>query len=381
MTPLMQVMLSLPTFLFAIQVGAVGQLERAVNDGITRGVYPGAVVVIGTRDRVLYANGFGHFTWSQESAKPDPRSTLFDLASLTKVVATTPAAMRLVDSGMLDLDRPVQHYLPEFLGPGKQRVTVRHLLEHRSGLRSFLPLNTETVSSADARQRVVDEPLRWEAGAHVEYSDLNAMLLGWVVERVSGRPLDEFVSEVHGLIGMRDTQFQPARALRPRIAPVGRWRGHAIAGEVHDQNAARLGGVAGHAGLYSTGMDLARLARALLNDGVVNGDTVFHPETVRDFTRRGAGNRALGWEMRDTTSADNTGSGLSARAFGHGGYTGTSIWIDPSEDLFVIVLTNRVFAPRTRGSISKLKRVRAAVADAAVAMRHESCATANEACR
>ncbi len=354
------------------QFAAAPEVERAVLTGIEAGAFPGAVVVVGTRSQILYQRGFGRFTWSEQATAPDPVNTLFDLASLTKVVATTPIALALVERGALDLDRPVQSYLSGFTGVGKDRVTVRQLLEHRSGLRAFLPLNTETATAEEARARVLAEPLRWPPGSRVEYSDLNAMLLGWVLESVAGRPLDQLaVDLVFGPIGMRDAQFRPPRALRDRIMPVGLWRGHAIAGEIHDQNAARLGGVSGHAGLYATAADLAKYAQTWLNDGTAQDRPVFRPSLVRLFRQRGPGNRALGWEMRDTTTSDNTGTLFSATTFGHTGYTGTSIWIDPDRGLFVVLLTNRVFAPRTGRSLTVLKRVRGDIADAAVRLLAE----------
>jgi CubicO group peptidase (beta-lactamase class C family) len=361
---------------FALQAATAPAVDSAVMAGVAAGVYPGAVVVIGTGRRVLYARGYGHFTWSSASAVPNADSTLFDLASLTKVVATTPASMVLVETGRLKLEDSVQRYLPEFVGAGKDRVTVRQLLEHRSGLRAFLPLNERAATAADARRLVLEEPLRWPPGTRVEYSDLNAMLLGWIVERVAGRPLDSLARHaVFEPLGMTSTRFRPPRALRPRIPPVGLWRGHAIAGEVHDQNAARLGGVSGHAGLYSTGADLARYAQFWLRRGALpDGRRLVRPELVEAYLRRRAGNRGFGWALRDTTTADDAGTLLSARAVGHGGYTGTSLWIDPERDLFVVLLTNRVFAPRTSRSITRLKAIRGNVADAAVALRAERCA-------
>lgn len=352
--------------LLAVQDPAA--IERAVHAGIRSGVFPGAVVVVGTADQVLHARGYGHFTWNPASAVPDPEATLFDLASLTKVVATTSAVMILADRGRLALQHPVQRYLPDFAGEGKAEVTVRHLLEHRSGLRPFLRLDTLARDAAEARRLVLAEPLRHPAGDRVVYSDLNAMLLGWIVETVSGTTLDSFVArEVLRPLGMTRAGFRPARSRRDSIMPVGLWRGHAIAGEVHDQNAARLDGVAGHAGLYATGREVARFAQFILRRGAAaDGATLVRSGVVDMFVRRGAGNRALGWEMRDTTSTDNSGKWMSAATYGHTGYTGTSIWIDPERGLFVILLTNRVFAPRTGRSISELKVVRAAVADAAV---------------
>lgn len=368
------------TALLALQAGAVAQIDRAVTGGIEQGVFPGAVVVVGTRDTVLLARGYGGLTWSG-SRRPSPDSTLYDLASLTKVVATTPSVMLLVDRGRVALDAAVSSYLPSFTGDGKGVVTVRLLLEHRSGLRAFLPLNTLTKTAAEAKRRVLDEPLTWRPNTRTEYSDLNGMLLGWIVERVSGMALDRFAADsVFARLGMRDTQYRPPRSLRSRIAPVGLWHGHAIAGEIHDQNAARLGGVSGHAGLYSTGRDLARYAQFWLARGRTrSGRRLVRPATAEVFMRRGPGNRALGWEMRDTSSSDNSGSRMSGRTFGHTGYTGTSMWIDPEGDLFVILLTNRVYAPRTRRSITKLKEIRGKVADGAVALRAQRCGPARPA--
>jgi CubicO group peptidase (beta-lactamase class C family) len=352
-------------------------VDRAVLDGIRAGVFPGAVVVVGTADRVVHARGLGHFTWDSTSPVPDPDRTLFDLASLTKVVATTTAVMLLADRGRLALQHPVQRYLPAFAGDGKEVVTIRHLLEHRSGLRPFLRLDTLARDAAEARQLVLTEPLATAPGTRVEYGDLNAMLLGWIVEALSGTTLDSFVTrEVLEPLAMPRAGFRPGRSRRDSIMPVGLWRGHAIAGEVHDQNAARLDGVAGHAGLYATGLELAKFAQLMLRRGTTaDGSTLIRSGVVDAFVRRGPGNRALGWEMRDTTSTDNTGRWLSAATYGHTGYTGTSIWIDPERDLFVILLTNRVLAPRTGQSISELKRVRAAVADAA-ALLVDACRSA-----
>ena len=368
-------MLLLVTIALMAQTGAVARIDTAIQYGIDAGSYPGAVVVIGTRDTVLHAKGYGHFSWSAESRVPDVDSTVWDLASLTKVVATTPAIMRLVEDGRLRLDDPVQAYLPGFRGEGKERVTVRHLLEHRSGLRAFLPLHERAETSEQAKNLVLNEPLRWQPGGRVEYSDLNAMLLGWIVENITGESLAAYAeTSLFGDLGMTQTRFRPPRSITPRIAPVGLWRGHVIAGELHDQNAVRLGGVSGHAGLYSTGADLIKYAQLYLAEGRDKyGNEYFRAETVESFTARGPGNRALGWEVRDTTDETNTGLWLSKRSFGHGGYTGTSIWIDPEQDLFVIILTNRVFAPRTRRSITVLKSVRARVADAAVTLRSGAC--------
>ncbi|MDH4044412.1 MAG: beta-lactamase family protein [Gemmatimonadota bacterium] len=343
-------------------------VDRAVLAGISAGAFPGAVVVVGSRDGVLLGRGYGHFTWDTASAVPDPEWTLFDLASLTKVVATTTSIMLLADRGQVALQQPVQRYLPEFQGDGKDRVTVRQLLEHRSGLRAFLRLDTLARDAAEAKQIVLAEPLSYPPGSRVVYSDLNAMLLGWIVEVVAETTLDAFAArEVLAPLGMTRARFGPTRRQRDSIMPVGRWRGHPIAGEVHDQNAARLGGVSGHAGLYATGMEVGRLAQFMLRRGVAaDGTTLVRPGVVDAFVRRGPGNRAIGWEMRDTTSTDNSGQWMSAATYGHTGYTGTSIWIDPDRDLYVVLLTNRVFAPRTGRSISELKRVRGAVADAAV---------------
>jgi CubicO group peptidase (beta-lactamase class C family) len=364
-------------FLFVFQAGALAGIDDAVADGIRVGAFPGAVVVVGTRDTVLLARGYGHFTYSTDSRVPSADSTIYDLASLTKVVATTASVMRLVEAGQLDLDVPVQRYLPDFVGEGKGQVTVRQLLEHRSGLRAFLPLNDRAATAEEARHLVVTEALRWAPGSRMEYSDLNAMLLGWVVESASGLSLDAYAArEVFEPLGMTQSRFRPPRGLWALIAPVGLWRGYVIAGELHDQNAVRLGGVSGHAGLYSTGMDLARYAQMYLNQGRdVNGVQLFRPQTVQMFTQRGYRHRSLGWEMNDTTEEGHTGRLLSDSAFGHGGYTGTSIWIDPSRDLFVIVLTNRVYAPRTRRSISTLRAIRGRIADAAVALRAEECSS------
>jgi CubicO group peptidase (beta-lactamase class C family) len=349
-------------------------ISRAVRGGIETGVYPGAVVVIGARDRILLARGYGHFTWNPGSAVPNPDSSLYDLASVSKVVATTTAAMLLADRGRLVLSRPVQDYLPQFAGEAKAGVTVRQLLEHRSGMRAFLRLDTLATDSGGARLIVLADPLRSAPGTRVEYSDLNAMLLGWVVEAVAREPLDAFVArEVLRPLGMTQSLYRPPRALRPRIVPVGLWRGHAIAGEIHDQNAARLGGVSGHAGLYSTGRDLGRFAQFMLRRGQLPDSThLARAGAVDLFASRGPGHRALGWEMRDTTQRGSAGDLLSPAAFGHTGYTGTSIWIDPVRDVFVILLTNRVFAPRHRRSISALREIRAAVADAAALFR-ETC--------
>ena len=349
-------------------------LDRAVRAGIAEGVYPGAVAVVGTSDRILAARGYGHFTWNAKSPVPSPDSTLFDLASLSKVVATTSAILLLADRGQLALQQPVQRYLPDFAGDGKERVTIRLLLEHRSGLRAGLRLDTLARDAAQARALVLAEPLRYPPGARVIYSDLNAMLLGWIVEAVAHEPLDRFVArEVFTPLRMAETRYRTPKALAGRIMPVGLWRGHAIAGELHDQNAVRLGGVAGHAGLYSTGADLARFAQFMLTRGVTrDGPPLVRRGTVDTFLRRSPGNRALGWEMRDTTTTDNTGALLSPAAYGHTGFTGTSLWIDPEHDLFVVVLTNRVFAPRSRRSITELKRIRGEIADAAARLR-ETC--------
>ncbi|HXQ28434.1 MAG TPA: serine hydrolase domain-containing protein [Gemmatimonadales bacterium] len=370
--------------LVALQVGLATPVGSAafkgatfdplVTAGIAEGVFPGAVLVIGRRDSLLFERGYGHLTWAKTSPVPDPDSTLWDLASLTKVLATTTAVMLLVDRGLVRLDAPVVTYVPAFGAPGTAAITVRELLTHTSGLKPTLPLFREPDSAA-ALRRVHEATPVVPPGSRVVYSDLNGILLGEIVQHVSGEPLDRFVArEVCGPLALDHTLFRPPAALRREIAPTGEWHGHPVAGVVNDQNAVRLGGVAGHAGLFSTGADVARFAQFILRGGTTaDGHPLVRRATLEEFTTAAtpvAGTkterRALGWQAVPTgETVSSAGTRFGPRSIGHTGWTGTSLWIDPDRDLFVVLLTNRAFAPRTRRPFTRLKEVRGKVADAA----------------
>jgi CubicO group peptidase (beta-lactamase class C family) len=348
------------------QAGDWSAMEQAVKRGISQRAYPGAVVVVGLRDTVLYAKGFGHTNWSRSAPVPDPARTLWDLASLTKVVATASTAMMEVDAGTLQLDAPVAQYLPEFSGAGKDQVTVRMLLDHTSGLRPTAPLYRQP-SRAAALSTLFNEPLERTPGASSRYSDLNAILLGLVVEQVTATPLDQAArTEVFEPLGMTSTLFRVSATDRKRTAPSRVERGRTIAGEVNDPNARRLGGVAGHAGLFSTGMDLARFAQAWLRDGQGRAGPWVSPATLQQFLRRSpqAGTRALGWDTPDTTRTSAFGAWAHADVVGHTGWTGTTLWLDPDANLFLVFLTNRAIAPSERRSLARMREVRTEVSDA-----------------
>ena len=338
-------------------------IDAAVRDGIQKGIYPGAVVIIGRRDSLLYSRGYGHFTWSPSSPVPRPDSTLWDIASITKIVSTTSVALRLVDQGKLDLEAPVRHYLPRFSGGPKNQVTVRMLLDHTSGLKSYVPFY---VKARRSRARAVDllyaQPLVRVPGDSAEYSDLNALFLGLVLEKVSGVPLDRLAKrEVFGPLGMTQTMYRPPASLKRRIAPSGMWRGRPVPGDVNDQNAVAMGGVAGHAGVFSTGMDLARYAAVWLHSGVGPKGEWVRPETMGRFLVKSphSGSRLLGWDTPEFDPAAEEpsvfGSLISDAAYGHTGFTGTELWIDPARDLFLVFLTNRAFDPRVRESAKELE--------------------------
>jgi len=355
-------------------------VEREVQAGVRRGIYPGAVVIIGRHDRVLYRRGIGRLTWSAGAPRPTPDGTLWDLASLTKVLATASTAARLVDRGQLDLDAPVRQYLPGFAGTGKERVTVRMLLDHTSGLPAWLPLWRETASRDEAIARVLAEPLARPAGASAVYSDLNAILLGLVIERVTGQSLaDAAREEVFIPLGLATTRFRPAPGQGLRIAPTDRSRPATARGEVNDQNAAHFGGVAGHAGLFATADDVARFAQAWLRGGVADDGTWVRGETLRAFLQRSAssGTRLLGWDSPDPLASPSVfGTLVSASAYGHTGFTGTELWIDPARDLFLVFLTNRTYDPRVRDAAGAIRLVRARVSDATLRAFEAACVAA-----
>lgn len=361
------------------QAQSFGAIDAAVREGIQKGIYPGAVLVIGRRDSLLYARGYGHFTWSPSSPTPTPDSTIWDIASITKIVSTTSAAMRLVDQGKLDLNAPVRRYLPRFSGGLKNQVTVRMLLDHTSGLKSYVPFY---VKARGSRSRSIDllyaQPLLRVPGDSAEYSDLNALFLGLILEKVSGEPLDRLaMQEVFRPLGLSQTMYRPRSSLRTRIAPSGIWRGRPVPGDVNDQNAVAMGGVAGHAGVFSTGMDLAHYAQVWLRDGMGPNGQWVTPGTMRRFLVKGprSGSRLLGWDTPEARPDEPSvfGKLISEGTYGHTGFTGTELWIDPARDLFLVFLTNRAFDPRVRESLKELKVVRAAVSDATVRLVPHGC--------
>jgi CubicO group peptidase (beta-lactamase class C family) len=341
-------------------------IDRVIERGIKAGGYPGAAVVVGRRGAAVLERGFGKLGWTNDASSVVAERTIYDLASLTKVVGTTTAVMILFDEGKIRLDDRVSQYIPEFTGGGKESITIRLLLEHRSGLPAGRDLWRIAHTPDEARAAVISTPLFARPGEFYEYSDLGADMLAFVVEAASGQKLDQFLaSRVFTPLGMSDTRFRPDASLRGRIAPteVTPPRGYPIRGEVHDENAYALGGVAGHAGLFSTASDLSIFAQMLLNGGTYNGTRLIADSTVQLFTKRAAGTRALGWDT--CAGSYGCGSHMSANAYGHTGFTGTSLWIDPDRDMFVVLLTNRVHAAKARRPAKVISDVRADLADAA----------------
>ncbi len=339
------------------------RLDRALAQAMRDSAFPGGVAVVGSRAGILAQSAVGVLDRA-DPVRPDER-TIWDLASLTKVVGMTSAVLHLAQQGKIDLDAPVQRYLPEWTGAGKDRVTVRHLLTHSAGLPAWRPLYKEAGTPSEALALVFATPLDTLPGVRMVYSDLGAILMAQVATRVAGLPFDRYATErVFRPLGMTETAWRPASALRPRIAPteVDPWRQRHLRGEVHDENAFALGGVSGHAGLFSTATDLSRLARMYLGYGRLDGVRVFDSATVVRFTAHAdspLSNRALGWEK--PTASNSAGRRLSPSAFGHTGFTGTSLWIDPAQDVFILLLTNRVNPTREN---RKIGQVRIAVADA-----------------
>ena len=355
------------------------EVDEVVRQGIARGLYPGAVVVIGRRDSILYSRGYGHYTWNPASRVPDPDSTLWDIASITKVLATSAVALRLVDQDRLELDAPVRRYLPRFSGGLKNQVTVRMLLDHTSGLKSYVPIYRRARGRTRAVNLLYAQPLLRVPGDSAEYSDLNALFLGMIIEKVTGLPLDQAASrEVFRPLGLEQTMYRPPARLRRRIVPSGVWRGQPVSGEVNDQNAVVFGGVAGHAGVFSTGADLARFAQVWLRKGAGPQGRWVGERTMEAFLAVGprSGSRALGWDTPDLNAEEPSifGTLISKAAYGHTGFTGTELWIDPTHELFLVFLTNRVFDPKSRDSLKELKLVRTEVSDAAIRLVPHACA-------
>jgi CubicO group peptidase (beta-lactamase class C family) len=341
-------------------------IDHVVERGITAGGFPGASVVVGRRGAAVLERGFGRLSWEKSSTPVSADRTIYDLASLTKVVGTTTAIMILFDEGKINLDAPVSLYVPGFSGGAKDRVTVRMLLEHRSGLPAGRDLWRSAHTPDEAKAEVISTPLSCEPGRCYEYSDLGADMLGFVVEAAANENLDKFLQErVWTPLGMTDTGFRPADSLKSRIAPteVNSRRGYSLQGEVHDENAYALGGVAGHAGLFSSAADLAVFAQMMLNGGEYNGTRIIADSTVALFTTRAAGTRALGWDT--CGGSGSCGKYLDEEAYGHTGFTGTSMWIDTQRDMFVILLTNRVHDARAKRPAKVIADVRADLADAA----------------
>ena len=341
----------------ALQLKA--RLDPILNEAVQTGLIPGAVLVIGHNGSVVFRSAYGSRSLLP-SREPMTVDTIFDAASLTKVVATMPSIMKLFEQGKIRIDDPVTKYLPEFQG-GKSDITIRLLMTHFSGFQPDFEMGARWSGYETGVQKALAEKPIAPPGGRFIYSDTNFILLGEIVRRLSGTSLPEFARQnIYQPLGMRDSGFQPAPALLPRIAPteIDSETGAPLRGAVHDPRSRAMGGVAGHAGLFTTGDDLARYAGMFLNGGQFDGVRVFDPLTVRKFTEPASPAdqpmvRALGWDI-DSTYSSNRGELFPIGSFGHTGYTGTSMWMDPTTNSFVVLLTN-VVHPHGVKSLSSLR--------------------------
>jgi uncharacterized protein YbbC (DUF1343 family)/CubicO group peptidase (beta-lactamase class C family) len=364
----------------------LAEVDKIIAEAIARRETPGAVVLVARRGRVVWRKAYGEraVVPSHEAMTAD---TIFDLASLTKVVATATSVMILVERGQVRLSDLITQYIPEMKGEGRERITIEMLLTHRSGFAADFDLSEQWSGYEEAVKRLYREPLKSVPGTRFTYSDIGYIALGELVRRVSGMPLDEFARKnIFGPLQMKDTSFHPAADSLRRVAPTETPRGalgwlgagaeggekldRVLRGEVHDPTAFRMGGVAGHAGLFSTMDDLSVYCQMILNGGEYNGARILSPMGVAAMTRPRAITdegeaRGLGWDMT-STFAVNRGDIFPPGSFGHTGFTGTSMWIDPSSETIVIFLSNRLH-PNGKGEVAALRgRISSIVASAVI---------------
>jgi len=365
--------------LAGVDVARLDTIPALVEQAIADKKLPGAVVLVGRGDRIVYEKAIGH-----RAVVPAPEAmtldTIFDLASLTKVVATTTSVMKLVEDGRVRLNERVSDYVPGFEQHNKNNITIRHLMTHTSGLRPDVDLADAWTGSDTAIQLATNEIPTAPPGERFVYSDINYFLLGDIVRRVSGLPLNEFARKnIFEPLGMKDTMFLPPASLEARVAPTEKCTPYGwpcegpdlkmLRGVVHDPTARRMGGVAGHAGLFSTAADLATFCQMLLNGGSHKGVRILSPLTVAKMTTPASGPgdpnvRGLGWDI-DSSFSSNRGELLPIGSFGHTGFTGTSLWIDPVTKTFVVFLSNRVH-PDGKGDVTPLRARVATVAASAI---------------
>ena len=349
-----------------------GRAAAVVKRFVDEGKIAGAVLLIGYEGEEYGPVAYGWAVLEPETAKrPVREDTLFDMASCSKVIGTTTAALILLDRGEVRLDDPVSLFIPEWQGEGKDRVRLRHLLTHTSGLPAWKDLYSQGQGPEEVVSQICAMPLEYETGKRVVYSCLGFILLGEITRRVTGLRLDQFLSEeVFGPLGMTDTMYCPPESLRERIAATERKPGtdEVLIGVVHDENARAMGGVSGNAGLFSTARDVGRFCRMYLQGGSLEGVRVLSPAVIeaatRSYTPGLEEERGLGWLIRGDGVFSSAGDLMSPRAYGHTGFTGTSLWIDPERDLYVVLLTNRVHPSRENNHHLRLRPL---VANAAVA--------------
>jgi CubicO group peptidase (beta-lactamase class C family) len=338
-------------------VSGFTRAAEVVQRGVDERAFPAAVVEVGSAGGVLWSQAFGRLDADDEPA-PTQQSTIFDLASLTKVVATTTLVMRLVERGALALDHPIRKWIREWRGNDREDVTVRALLTHSSGLSAWLPFFRDYTGRQEFQHAIASLPLEYRPDTQSIYSDLGFILLGFIVEDAGGRPFASQAAEMLAAVTSAPLMFNPPVALRSSIAPTENdpWRGRRLVGEVHDENCWALGGAAGHAGLFGSAAAVGDFARVVLGALAGRDARLATTETVRTFVARysaATGSRALGWDTMLPTSS--CGPKISPTAFGPTGFTGTSLWIDPERSLYVVFLTNRVNPTRENTAIQQIR--------------------------
>jgi uncharacterized protein YbbC (DUF1343 family)/CubicO group peptidase (beta-lactamase class C family) len=370
----------------SVSLDQLALMDSVINESISKRELPGAVVLVSRKGRVVWNKAYGART-VEPFRERMTTNTIFDLASLTKVIATATSIMILIERGKVRLSDPLSKFIPEIKGEGRERITIEYLLTHRSGYAPDFDLRERWTGYDEAIKRLISEPLRSAPGTKFIYSDIGFIALGEVVHRVSGISLDQFARQnIFDPLGMRSTGFRPRRSLVRRIAPTEKRRGQLsylgdnprdaggeadkwLRGEVHDPTSFRMAGVAGHAGLFSTARDVAIYCQMILNKGTFRGARILSPASIAAMTQprlvaENGWSRGLGWDI-DTNFSTNRGDAFPPGSFGHTGFTGTSIWIDPATDMFVVFLSNRVH-PNGKGDVAALRGKVATIAASAI---------------